>query len=107
MFKAKILLFVCALFGGFSLAVAQSRFIPKNGFVPDKATAVKVAEAILVPIYGADILKQRPFKAGFYADRWIVEGTFPVSKGRNPLGGVAVIEIHKTTGEILRVTHGK
>lgn len=89
------------------LAAAEPAFVPKNGFVPDRATAVKIAEAILVPIYGEQVLKQRPFKATLSRDRWIVEGTFHQAKGEVLSGGVALIEIKQSTGEILQVIHGK
>ena len=31
---------------------AQGQVHPKEGYVPDSATAVKIAEAVLVPVYG-------------------------------------------------------
>jgi hypothetical protein len=37
---------------------------PKNGFVPDAETAVKIAEAVLIPVYGEKhIMSERPFKS--------------------------------------------
>jgi hypothetical protein len=44
-------------------ANAQSH-TPKDGFVPDSTTAIKVAEALLIPAFGKDkIESERPFKA--------------------------------------------
>ena len=37
---------------------------PAGGYVPDALTAVKIAEAVLVPVYGEQkIASERPFKA--------------------------------------------
>ena len=39
-------------------------FRPKEGFVPDAETAVRVGEAVLMPVYGEKrIVGERPFKA--------------------------------------------
>ena len=49
---------------------------PKEGFVPNAETAVKVGEAVLMPVYGEkQILGERPFKAALHGDVWTVEGT--------------------------------
>ena len=77
---------------------------PKNGFVPTRGTAVRIAEAVLIPIYGErNIQKQKPLNASLKGNVWRVTGTLP----KNMLGGVALIEISKGDGRILRVTHGK
>lgn len=78
---------------------------PKDGYVPNAETAIKIAEAVWIPIYGQDVLTKKPFVAKFANDRWIVEGTF--SKSGAAVGGVPIIEISKKSGEILRVSHGK
>lgn len=98
-----VVLFTFAL----TAVAAESSYMPKNGYVPDKATAVKIAEAVLVPIYGEQVLKQRPFRATLSVDRWIIEGSFNHPKGEVWVGGVALIEIKKSSGEILKVVHGK
>ena len=75
-----------------------------TGYVPDELTAKKIAEAIWLPIYGDDVLKQKPYKVQLIKDSiWIVEGTLKP----NYSGGVAYIEIRKSDGTILKVTHGK
>lgn len=78
--------------------------MPKTGVVPDAATALKIAEAIWLPIYGKDIQSQKPFqvtinKAGTI---WTVQGT---RKQLSP-GGTTYIEIQKSDCKILKVTHG-
>jgi hypothetical protein len=78
---------------------------PKNGFVPDANTAVKIAEAVLIPVYGEKkISGERPFKATQQGDVWRVTGTLNCG-APNCVGGTAVIRISKTTGEILFVGH--
>lgn len=77
---------------------------PAEGFIPDKATAVRVAEAVLTPIYGEKQIKsEEPLNAQLKGGVWIITGTPP--KGM-ALGGVAEIRISKRTGEILFVNHG-
>ena len=81
---------------------AEAPYIPKEGFVPNEETAIKIAEAVWLPIYGKTIYKERPFKTKLIDNIWYVSGTL-----HSPLGGVAEVEIDKTNGKILRVTHGK
>ena len=81
---------------------APPSFVPKDGFVPDEATAVKVAEAILVPIYGErEIAGERPFRATLNGDTWTVIGTLPP----HVVGGTAVVKLSKRDGRILYVIH--
>jgi hypothetical protein len=82
---------------------SKHSYTPKNGYVPSAETAMKIAEAIWLPIYGEKILKEKPYKATLTNDIWTVEGTLP----KGLLGGVAVIEIAKQTAQVLRVSHGK
>jgi hypothetical protein len=78
--------------------------IPVDGFVPDKATAMKIAEAVWVPIYGQKVINsEKPFKAQLKDGVWMVEGTLPTGDE----GGVALAEIAKSDGRIIRVTHGQ
>jgi hypothetical protein len=50
--------------------------VPKKGYVPDSATALKVAEAVLIPVYGQQkVDSQRPFSAKLEDDVWTVDGT--------------------------------
>jgi hypothetical protein len=83
----------------------EHSYVPKRGFVPDERTAVLIAEAVLSPIYGEErIANEKPFAAALKGDVWIVQGSLPAGKN---LGGVALAEISKADGRILRVTHGK
>lgn len=79
-------------------------FVPKDGFIPDEATAIKVALAVLAPIYGEKIISsEHPFSATLAKDVWTVIGTVP--KGH--VGGAAEIRISKSSGKIIRVVHFK
>jgi hypothetical protein len=88
-------------------------YTPKAGFVPDSKTAVAVAEAVLIPVYGKEqIEKERPFTARLEHDVWTIEGTLNCfdakgAKTTDCSGGVAVIKISKSDGRILYMLHGK
>jgi hypothetical protein len=77
---------------------------PPKGYVPDATTAIRIAEAVWIPIYGqAKLSDEKPFNARLVNGVWIVDGTLP-GGGK---GGTAHAEISKETGCILNVTHGK
>jgi hypothetical protein len=81
----------------------QSGYVPKSGFVPNKTTAIKIAEAIWLPIYGERIYRKKLYTVKLENGIWIIEGTLPP----NSKGGVPYIEIQKTDGKVLKVMHGK
>jgi hypothetical protein len=83
---------------------------PKEGFVPNAETAVRVGEAVLMPVYGEkQIVGERPFKAALRGNVWTVEGTVPCGgpPGTTCPGGAAVVKISKTSGQILFMMHYK
>jgi len=86
------------------LPVDQNSFV-KNGAVPNEETAIKIAEAIWLPIYGEKIYNRQPFKAEYIEkeDCWYVRGTLP----ENWTGGVPEIKINKSDCKIVYVFHGK
>jgi hypothetical protein len=101
---------VCAFAAAQSFAATvlpprdKHHYVPPCGFIPDETTARAVAEAVLVPIYGKEHIEaQKPLTANLVRGVWHVRGVLPA----NMLGGVAVVEISKQSGEILRVSHGK
>ena len=99
-------LFVCSFFL-IVLSSAQG-YRPKSGYVPDSATAVKIAEAVLVPVYGEkQTLAERPFTATLKEDVWTIEGTLHCPDGSGCFGGVAIVQISKLDGRIISMTHGK
>jgi len=96
------------------VAIAYSQQVPfyrpKEGFVPNAETAVKVGEAVLMPVYGEKrIVGERPFKAALQGDVWTVEGTLHCGgpPGTTCPGGTAVVKISKTSGQILFMMHYK
>jgi hypothetical protein len=74
-----------------------------KNLVPDEATAIKIAEAIWLPIYGEKIYDKKPFVAKLVDGKiWEVSGTLNTQKG-----GVPYIEIQKEDCKILKVIHTK
>lgn len=81
--------------------IGQSGSVDFN-LVPDQSTAIKIAEAIWLPIYGEKIYKEKPFIATLKDSTiWVVRGTL----NSNSKGGTAYIEIQKKDCKILKVTH--
>jgi hypothetical protein len=83
---------------------------PKKGYVPDSTTALRVAEAVLVPVYGqTKIESQRPFTAILEDDVWTVSGTLYCAQSRIPrelvrlsnCRGLLEVRISKSDGHIL------
>jgi hypothetical protein len=83
---------------------SRPSYQPKNGYVPDEQTAISIAVAVWIPIYGKEqIESQKPFKATLKDGVWMVTGTLP----EGYVGGTAVAEISQADGCILRVMHYK
>lgn len=86
---------------------------PRQGYVPDSATAVRVAEAVLIPVYGKkQIESEKPFTAKLKNDVWTVAGTLHCPDGKGGItthcsGGVAVVRISKADAHILSMIHYK
>jgi hypothetical protein len=104
---------ITAIFVALGIAVAigatgpQNNYVPKDGYVPTEDVAIKIAVAVWEPIYGAGkIARQKPFHATLADGIWTVEGSLPGPKGQVK-GGVALAEISKADGRIIRVIHGK
>jgi hypothetical protein len=80
-------------------------FVPESGFVPNEKTAIRIAEAVLFPIYGEDKIKQeRPFTATLNNGIWTVIGSLPKPYTS---GGTAIAKISKKDGRIIGVIHEK
>jgi hypothetical protein len=85
----------------------------KREYVPDSDTAVKIAEAVLMPVYGkSKIESERPFTAKLKDGVWKVSGTLHCfdRNGRETemcVGGVAVVELSKADARIISMTHYK
>lgn len=110
----KILTALCGSLFLLTATSAQS-YRPKAGFVPDSATAIKIAEAVLTPVYSEDkIVAERPFSAELKGDVWTVAGTLHCTDERGkPVpsdychGGVATVRLSRIDGRILFMIHGK
>jgi NTF2 fold immunity protein of polymorphic toxin system component len=95
-----------------TLAIGQSDG-PKRVYVPDSATAVKIAEAVLIPVYGKKhIESEEPFHAKLENDVWTVSGTLRCPDGKGSTtsqcnGGVAVVQLSKVDARILSMIHYK
>jgi hypothetical protein len=84
---------------GYGKAEAQRR-----GMVPDKETAIKIAESVWYPIFGSEIYTELPFVAELEGDTvWEVRGSLP----EGWVGGTAVIRLRKSDAAVLDVWHEK
>lgn len=76
---------------------------PKNGFVPDELTAIRIAEAVAIAQWGEkQIAEERPFKARLRGDVWTVQGTL---HPKGAAGGTAVVQLSKISGAVLFAIH--
>ena len=97
-------------------------YISSQGFVPDKETAIKIAEAIWLPIYGEAIYDELPFQARLLGDSvWVITGTRTIhidgytlssdttinGKFYTVSGGVLYARFRKLDCKIIEVSHGK
>lgn len=95
-----------------TLAIGQG-YHPREGYVPDSTTAVKIAEAVLVPVYGKkQIDSEQPFTARLKDDVWTVYGTLRCPDGKGGIsivcvGGVAIVQISKVDAHVVSMTHEK
>lgn len=77
--------------------------LPKEGLVPDKETAIKIAEAVLFRLYGEDAIKlQRPYVVKEDDYVWWITGTLP----KDNFGIVFKIGISRHTAAVLYLTVG-
>jgi len=68
---------------------------PKIDLVPDEETAIRIAEAIWLPVYGWEMIeRQKPFRAELENDVWTVRG----SLREGSAAGVVVARISKANG---------
>ena len=84
--------------------------------VPDAATALKIAEPLLIKTYGKrQIDYERPLTAKLEGDIWTIYGTLccpdrnehrTCEEGKCD-GGVAVLKLRQSDGKILSITHYK
>src|SRR5438067_8421986 len=82
-------------------------YVPPAGFVPDSATAVRIAVAVWIPIYGERlVMSEQPFVATLKNGVWTVTGSLPhVPDSTYQVGGTAVAKIAQRDARILLVVH--
>jgi hypothetical protein len=96
-----LLLLLLLLLPALSLADGNN-YVPANGAIPDQATALRVAEAILEAAYGKiEIARGEPFTATLKGDVWVVQGTIPAGW----VGGAGYVEIEKSKGCVVQIGH--
>jgi hypothetical protein len=79
---------------------------PTKGFVPDAATASRIAEAVLIPIYGKVVVGERPFQATLKDGIWSVTSTRRCQEnlpGPMSCYGGHWVRLSKDDGHILQV----
>lgn len=95
---------------------AQGSSPPTSVRVPDDATALSIAEPVLIKQFGKQVIdEEQPFKATLQNGIWTVYGTLccPYGKGRRTCepgrcnGGVAELELRQSDGKVLSISHGK
>lgn len=68
--------------------------------MPNAETAVKIGEAVLIPVYSEkEIRDEQPVKATRQGDLWTVAGTQNCG-APHCVGGGVVVKISKTSGQI-------
>lgn len=90
--------------------LGKNGYKPPNGYVPDAATAVKIAEAVLIPAYGEQkIVSERPFKATLEGHVWTVAGALYCGDGKSQSckGGTATVKLSKDDARVLFMIHYK
>lgn len=84
--------------------VSQVEWDVSQGYVPDSATAVQIAQILFVRVYGENALEKKPFVATLKDGAiWVVEG----SLDEDVDGGVPHIEIQKSDGMVVNLYHYK
>lgn len=97
-------LLIAVIYWAMLPAKSGSKLPHSTGTVADGDTAIQITVAAWEPIYGADkIASEKPYRVHETADAWIVEGSLP----KETVGGVAVAEIAKADGRVVRVSHGR
>ena len=74
-----------------------------GGVVADKETAIRIAEAILSPVYGEKAIReQQPYQVTLKDGKWTVDGTAPPGF----VGGRFHIVILQRDGRVLEIGYG-
>jgi hypothetical protein len=98
---------------GFLVNDSASQNVPSlfdrpKGLVPDEQTAIKIAEAVLFPIYGERaITQQRPYVVKLVDGKWSIDGSLPKPTDANDgiVGGTFHIVISQRDARVLEIWH--
>lgn len=102
--KLKLLLILPFFLFCTSMYKIEKAEVQEDVFVPNAETAIKVAEAIWLPIFGNGIYEKKPFKAELLNNEiWIVKGSLKPEE----IGGVPIIKIQKKDCKIIELYHTK
>ena len=72
----KKVIFLVSLFSFYGFSIKK-----ENNYVPNSKTAIKIAEAVWLPIFGENIYNKMPFVAELIdSSIWHVHGTLPYSR---------------------------
>ena len=89
-------------------SLTEGGYVPPKGFVPDAKTAITIARAVLIPIFGEGTIRdEEPLTAKRQGNIWVVSGTLHCAIANTCDGGVAFLALSAKDGRILKVTHGK
>ena len=102
-FVALVIIYASAVVAQLSSESQKGRLRPEEGFVPDASTAIKIAEAVLTPVYGEKtVTNDRPYTAKLVVEEWVVRGSLPKVPGETIIvGGFSEVHINKKTGCIV------
>ena len=84
-------------------------YVPAEGVIPTADIAVKIAECVLLEIYGKEsIEKEKPFSVNLVNGIWVIEGHIPNGNDSAlTFCGQSYVEIRKSNGEIIKLLHTK
>jgi hypothetical protein len=103
-----------AILLAFTLAIAatteaqlKNPWKQPHGLVPDKESAIKIAEAVLFPIYGESQIKsERPYEVALLDGFWHIKGSLtPPPSGECMFGGTFYITISQWDGRVIEIGH--
>jgi hypothetical protein len=86
-----------------------SLFDRPGGLVPDEETAIKIAEAVLFPVYGEKHIRdERPYVVKLSDGKWVIDGSLaqPTDPQNRVVGGTFHIVISQRDARVIEIGHG-
>jgi hypothetical protein len=86
----------------------------KRNYVPDATTASKIAEAVLIPVYGQALVEsEKPYNAKLTGEVWTVKSTLwcasaqaPGTKNNSCVGPVSEVRLSEVDARIISMKRG-